>query len=276
MIDLHCHSYYSDGINSPNELIEKASVNGVKYLAITDHDTTEGIKPFQQSLIERASDITLIKGIELSVSWKKHVIHILGLHLMNHEKLDDLIYQQNQQRIQRAKEISSALVLSGLKDAYRKACEIAGHERVARPHFAQVLINEGMAKDMVSAFKKFLGRGRKAYVPTSWINIKEAVDGILDAGGQAVIAHPLKYGLTHTKLYELITDFKRAGGTGLEVVSGDMTKLKIQEAAAICQRFDLLASSGSDYHGEGISRISVGRQQQLPLNCTPIWNEWNF
>ncbi|QDP72673.1 PHP domain-containing protein [Legionella israelensis] len=276
MIDLHCHSYYSDGINSPNELIEKASVNGVKYLAITDHDTTEGIKPFQQSLIERASDITLIKGIELSVSWKKHVIHILGLHLMNHEKLDDLIYQQNQQRIQRAKEISSALALSGLKDAYRKACEIAGHERVARPHFAQVLINEGMAKDMVSAFKKFLGRGRKAYVPTSWINIKEAVDGILDAGGQAVIAHPLKYGLTRTKLYELITDFKRAGGTGLEVVSGDMTKLKIQEAAAICQRFDLLASSGSDYHGEGISRISVGRQQQLPLNCTPIWNEWNF
>ncbi|QBR84220.1 PHP domain-containing protein [Legionella israelensis] len=276
MIDLHCHSYYSDGINSPNELIEKASVNGVKYLAITDHDTTEGIKPFQQSLIERASDITLIKGIELSVSWKKHVIHILGLHLMNHEKLDDLIYQQNQQRIQRAKEISSALALSGLKDAYRKACEIAGHERVARPHFAQVLINEGMAKDMVSAFKKFLGRGRKAYVPTFWINIKEAVDGILDAGGQAVIAHPLKYGLTRTKLYELITDFKRAGGTGLEVVSGDMTKLKIQEAAAICQRFDLLASSGSDYHGEGISRISVGRQQQLPLNCTPIWNEWNF
>ncbi|KTD20846.1 PHP domain-containing protein [Legionella israelensis] len=276
MIDLHCHSYYSDGINSPNELIEKASVNGVKYLAITDHDTTEGIKPFQQSLIERASDIALIKGIELSVSWKKHVIHILGLHLMNHEKLDDLIYQQNQQRIQRAKEISSALALSGLKDAYRKACEIAGHERVARPHFAQVLINEGMAKDMVSAFKKFLGRGRKAYVPTSWINIKEAVDGILDAGGQAVIAHPLKYGLTRTKLYELITDFKRAGGTGLEVVSGDMTKLKIQETAAICQRFDLLASSGSDYHGEGISRISVGRQQQLPLNCTPIWNEWNF
>lgn len=276
MIDLHCHSYYSDGINSPSELIRKAAGNGVKYLALTDHDTTEGIKPFQDSLLEMGSDIQLINGIELSVAWKKYVIHILGLNLIHYEKLDALIRRQNEQRIQRAKEIGAILALSGVDQAYAKACEIAGHERAARPHFAQVLINEAVVKDWSSAFKKFLGRGGKAYVSASWITIEEAVEGILEAGGQAVIAHPLKYGLSRTKLFELIMDFKQAGGAALEVVSGDMTKQQIAEMAAICQRFELLASSGSDYHGGNLSRIALGRQQQLPLNCTAIWNEWDF
>jgi len=153
--------------------------------------------------------------------------------------------------------------------------EIAGHERVGRPHFAQVLINEGLVLDMKVAFKRFLGQGKPAFVPTLWASIDEVVLAIVHAGGQAVIAHPLKYSLTRSKLHELIQAFKEAGGLGIEVVSGEMTAVDIAQLVAICTRFDLLASSGSDFHSETGSRVGLGRQKPLPANCVPIWQQWN-
>jgi predicted metal-dependent phosphoesterase TrpH len=173
-------------------------------------------------------------------------------------------------------EIGHFLESIGMEDAYNKACELAGHKRVGRPHFAQLLINEGKAQDIKSAFKQFLGRGKSAYVPTPWINIHEAVRGIMESGGRAVLAHPLKYGLTRSKLHELIKDFKDAGGEGIEVVSGEMTAIQIQEMAATSIRFNLLASSGSDFHSDTVSRVNLGRQHQLPVHCKPIWHDWNI
>ena len=96
------------------------------------------------------------------------------------------------------------------------------------------------------------------------------------AQGQAVIAHPLKYGLTRTKLHELIGEFKEAGGCGIEVVSGEMTVTEINQAAGMALRFNLLASSGSDFHGDNVSRTNLGRQSQLPSICTPIWHNWTI
>jgi predicted metal-dependent phosphoesterase TrpH len=189
--------------------------------------------------------------------------------------LQNLIAQQNLRRITRAQTISKCLADLGVQDAYKKACDIAGHERVGRPHFAQVLVNEGLATDIQSAFKRFLGRGCGAYVPTAWLSIDEAVEGIIACGGHAVLAHPLKYKLTRSKLHALIIDFKQAGGLAIEVVSGEMTVSQINEAAGLCLRFELLASTGSDYHNE-MSRTGIGRQQQLPVNCTPLWHKWNI
>lgn len=275
MIDLHCHSHFSDGLHSPAFLVEKAVAAKLKVLALTDHDTMAGL----DSLHEAAKDqpLTIINGIELSTRWKKYDIHILG-YFMNPDDLNliKLIQQQNESRVNRACEIAHRLSSCGLVDAYKKACDIAGHERVGRPHFAKALVNEGMAVDMKAAFKRFLGRGRPAYVPTPWISIGEAVAGIVQAGGQAVIAHPLKYDLTRTRLHELVCEFKSAGGQGLEVVSGEITITQIQEMAGMCLRYELFASTGSDYHGDNMSRISLGRQHQLPLNCTPIWHQWNI
>ncbi len=162
----------------------------------------------------------------------------------------------------------------GVDEAYAKACEIAGHERVGRPHFAQVCVAENLVPDTRTAFKRFLAKGRPAYVPTPWISVTEAVAGIVQAGGQAVLAHPLKYLLTRTKLHELIAEFKAAGGVGLEVVSGETTVEQTQDMAGLCLRFQLLASTGSDYHGGVLSRIFLGGQRQLPVNCTPIWDQW--
>ena len=275
MIDLHCHSHFSDGELSPDSLLKKALDARVRVLALTDHDTTAGIMPLREAAA--GCDITIIDGIELSSRWKKYDIHVIGLGIKpNDAQLLALIATQNTNRIARAHAIASRLQASGVNDAYQKACNIAGHERVGRPHFAKVLVCEGKVSDIKAAFKQYLGRGRSAYVPTPWLPIEESVAGIVRSGGQAVIAHPLKYDLTRTKLYELIRVFKEAGGVGIEVVSGQATAHEIQELSGICQRFDLLASTGSDYHGDTLSRMGLGRQQPLPNNCLPIWQEWNI
>lgn len=275
MIDLHCHSNFSDGSYSPAALLTKAIESGVQILALTDHDTLAGLEMLHD--VASHHSIKIINGIELSTRWKKYDIHIIGLNIdPQSQVIQSLIKRQNQSRIARALQIGEQMKLCGVDDAYVKACKIAGHERVGRPHFAQVLMEEGLVSDMQSAFKRFLGRGRPAYVPTAWLSISEAVEGIIQADGQAVLAHPLKYALTRTRLHELISEFKIAGGTGLEVVSGEMTATQIQEMAGLCIRFELLASTGSDYHGDILSRISLGRQRQLPLNCVPIWHQWNI
>lgn len=273
MIDLHCHSNYSDGLWSPALLLERALRAGVSLLALTDHDTTMGIPELQQAAKNRA--IRIIPGIELSVQWKKYDIHVLGFNInIQDPGLQDVIALQEQRRIARAQAIGDALERLGLKDAYAKTCALAGHTRIGRAHFAQILLQEGMVKEPKAAFKVYLGRGKVAYVPSSWINLSTAVDAINGAGGQAVIAHPLKYGLTRLKLHELIHEFQTAGGIGIEVVSGDIMSDDIEKMANVCAKYDLLASSGSDYHGEGMSRIGLGRQKALPSHCTPIWSSW--
>lgn len=275
MIDLHCHSHFSDGLHDPAFLIEKALAANLQLLALTDHDTVAGLEALQEAA--KNHPITVVNGIEFSTRWKKYDIHILGFLIdPAHPALIKCIQQQNESRILRAQEISQRLAACGLNDAFKKACDLAGHERVGRPHFAKLLVEEGMAADMKTAFRRFLGRGRIAYVTTQWASVTEAVEVINQAGGQAVIAHPLKYDLTRTRLLELVLEFKSAGGLGLEVISGDMSLAQIQEMASLCLRFDLLASSGSDYHGENLSRISLGRQRQLPLNCKPIWQQWTI
>jgi len=274
MIDLHCHSTFSDGALSPEELIQKALKQQIVCLSLTDHDTIAGYTELLQAAIN--TPIKIINGIELSTRWKKYDIHILGYQLKHTDELAETIMRQNQSRINRAEEIGELLNLSGVENAYEKACQLAGHKRVGRPHFARVLLNEGKVRDMAGAFKNFLGRGKRAYIPTPWISVAEAVDAISAAGGQAVIAHPLKYGLTRSKLHELINEFREAGGLGIEVVSGEMTVTQINEMAATSMRFNLLASSGSDFHSDVSSHIKLGRQQQLPKHCMPIWQDWNI
>ncbi|MGQ3887614.1 PHP domain-containing protein [Legionella sp. CNM-1927-20] len=275
MIDLHCHSHFSDGLLSPKELIEKASAINLHVLALTDHDTIKGVEDLLR--VTNHYSVKIINGIEFSTRWKKYDIHIIGLGVdIANCFLNDLISKQNNNRINRAKKISEKLAYIGIHNAFERACQLAGHDRIGRPHFARLCVEDAKAMDIQSAFKQYLRRGKQAYVETPWISIADAVEGINKAGGQAVLAHPLKYQLTLTKLNELIKEFKQAGGEGLEVVSGNITLDQMNTVAAFCRRFELLASTGSDYHGDSLSRISLGRQAELPLNCTPIWHKWNI
>lgn len=274
MNDLHCHSIYSDGLHDPKDLVQLAVNANVGFFALTDHDTLDGLDDLHQAA--QGKSLTIINGIELSARWKKYDVHILGLKIDPSQNiLHQLIEQQKQSRIERAKKIGVMLKNVGVVNAYEKACVLAGHERVGRPHFAAVLVHENKVKDIQSAFKQYLGQGKIAYVSSAWITLETAVDGIMRAGGQAVMAHPLKYKLTRTKLHELIKDFKMNRGVGIEVVSGAMNAKDIQTMAVLSQRFDLLASSGSDYHGAGLSIIGIGRQMKLPEQCQPIWHTWN-
>lgn len=275
MIDLHCHSNLSDGLLSPELLLDKALAHKVAVLALTDHDTIIGLTHLHQYALNKP--IKIINGIELSARWKNHDIHILGLNFnLKNDLLIELIDQQTLSRINRAQAIAAKIEQLGIVDVFEKAKKIAGHSRIGRVHFAQVIMQEKNLTDKQQAFKCYLGRGKPAYVPTQWASVDAIVTAINMAGGQAVIAHPLKYKLTQTKLEQLILAFKQAGGIGFEVVSGEMTLAQVQQAAKLCLHFDLLASTGSDYHGDGLSRVAVGRQRSLPLGCTPIWQHWEF
>jgi len=275
MIDLHCHSYFSDGLLSPEALLTKALLSSIKLLALTDHDTTMGLDELHRAAAHHP--IHIIDGIELSTRWKMQDIHVLGLNIdRTHPLLQACIQIQEERRIIRAVAIGDCLMRLGIPDTYLKACAYAGHQRVGRPHYAHVLVNEGVVKDPQAAFKRFLARGKPAYVPTEWLSLQEVIDVIHQAGGEAVLAHPLKYKLTRTKLNALIRAFKDAGGSGMEVVSGMMMSSQILDIAALCNRFELFASTGSDYHGDTMSRVGLGQQQRLPVSCTPIWEQWEL
>lgn len=274
IVDLHCHSCYSDGLLSPEALLAKALAANVNLLALTDHDTIDGIKLLQAKAHQQA--IHIINGVELSVRWKKYDIHVLGLNFTVDERMILLLQQQKLARIARAKLIGERLEACGVQDAYSKAVQLAGHEQVGRLHFAQILIDEGKVPDKEKAFKRYLGSRCKAFVPTEWVDIENAVQTINECKGQAVLAHPLKYRLTRTKLHELIIVFKAAGGAGLEVISGDMTAPQVEEMVGLTNRYDLLASTGSDFHGEQVSRVQLGRQRAFPTHCKPVWHSWNI
>jgi predicted metal-dependent phosphoesterase TrpH len=274
IVDLHCHSECSDGKLSPALLCKKALAAGVQCLALTDHDTTAGLSALHAAA--HGTGLQIINGVELSTRWKLHDIHILGLRI--NPDLPDFqacIAEQTIRRIERAQAIAQRLsTLLGIENIYEKACAYAGHARVGRPHLAQVLVQEGVVNTTQIAFKRYLVRGRPAYVPIAWLGLADAIEAIVAAGGQAVLAHPLKYQLTRSKLHELINAFKTCGGAGIEVVSGATTAVAMQEMAGMCHRYELLASSGSDYHGDGVSSVGLGQQMPLPLQCIPIWQEW--
>ncbi len=274
MIDFHCHSTFSDGLLTPEALVGRAVEASIKMLALTDHDTTLGLASLRAAAL--SSGLAIVNGIELSTRWKTHDIHVVGLQIdPEHKTLQACIEAQTQSRNIRA--IAMGHLLSPyVKDAYQKARALAGHERVSRPHFAEVLVKEGVVRDMATAFKRYLGRGRTAYVVTEWVSLPDVVRVIQESGGLAVLAHPLKYKLTRTKLNALICAFKEAGGAGIEVISGLMTSTEINQIATLCNDQGLLASSGSDFHGDMVSRVALGRQAVLPDSCTPIWEQWGL
>lgn len=270
MIDLHTHSTFSDGTFSPSELIDYAILHNIKTLALTDHDTVDGV----DILIEDAKNknIEVLTGVELSINWHNKVIHVLGLNIdINDSSLKELLASQQALRTNRAYLIAELLEkATGLTHVYEKALSFATGGLVARPHFAKVLIQEGICKDMKKAFSSYLKRGKSAYVNTSWVSLEKGIECLISSGGCAVLAHPTKYKLTRTKLSELINDFKHAGGIGMEVISGISSNDEISHLSALCQKFDLLASVGSDFHGELSTPYSMKRLRALPMTCQAL------
>lgn len=271
--DLHCHSTASDGSLSPAQLIARAIEQGVDVLALTDHDGTEGVTEAQQAAEMTA--LTVIPGVEISVTWGSYTIHIIGLNVdKNNEVLKRGLAEIRQYRQERAEKIAERLEKSGIKGAYEGARQFASPVMLGRVHFAKFLVEAGHAKSINDVFKRYLVRNKPGYVSGNWTSLEQAVSWINDAGGQAVIAHPARYKMTATKLRRLITEFKATGGAGIEVVSGRQHPEEVKNLAKLANDFDLLASRGSDFHSPDNTWVELGRIPELPRHVTPIWQSW--
>jgi len=266
--DLHCHSNLSDGALSPAELVARAVEKHVDVLAITDHDTLAAW-PVEAP---KGADIRLIHGIELSTTWEHTGIHVLGLNFdINNPAIQQAADSQTAARHERARQIAANLEKHGITDALAGACSFAPGGYLGRPHFAQHIVASGKAKTMQLAFKHYLAAGKAGDVQKTWVELSQVIKWIRAANGIAVMAHPLKYKLTGSKLKRMLQDFKALGGQGMEVVSGQQTPEQTRSMSALCQELDLLASCGSDFHSPDARWAELGKFQPLPTGPKPVW-----
>ncbi|OSI13749.1 phosphatase [Neisseria dentiae] len=273
MIDLHCHSNISDGLLSPAEVVRLAHANGCTLIALTDHDHTGGLAEARAEA--QKCGIRLINGVEISVTWRKRTVHIVGLDFDDgNEDLQKLLAGVRKGRLKRLEAIAAKLEKRGISGAYEGALALAANpEMVSRTHVAEFLINAGHVRNKQQAFTKYLGDGKPASVPHEWAGLAEAVAAVNGAGGLAVIAHPMRYGFSATAKRNLFEEFKAAGGAAIEVHSGNSDKNDRLNYALLAERYGLLASAGSDFHRQGdYSGGILGACPELPGNCKPVWD----
>jgi predicted metal-dependent phosphoesterase TrpH len=273
--DLHTHSTASDGSLSPAALVRHGVAQGVKVLALTDHDTVDGIQEATQEAGEY--DVIFVPGIEISVTWHGATIHMVGLNINpDNPELTTGLERLKAFREWRAREMALRLEKHQIQGAYEGASNLAEGGLISRTHFARYLVNNNFAPDMKRAFKRYLLKGKPGYVAGQWAELDEAVNWIKHAGGQAIIAHPARYSMTKTRLGKLLNEFKQCGGHGIEVVSGSHSSDECGRMAQLAIKHDLLASCGSDYHGPGITWRELGAIPSLPEECTPVWHDWEI
>jgi predicted metal-dependent phosphoesterase TrpH len=269
--DLHCHSKVSDGTLEPEVLAARAKANGVALWALTDHDEVGG----QQRAMDAALALGLpyLTGVEVSVSFAGRVVHIVGLGFDAHnEALIAGLRATRGGREQRAREMAAGLAQVGIKDAYEGALTYVGNpELISRTHFARFLVEAGHCSDISEVFRRYLTEGKPGYVEHRWARLSDAMRWILEAGGQAVIAHPARYSFTPTEEYALITEFINHGGRGIEVVTGSHSDADAAKYTETALEFNLLASRGSDFHSPEESRTDLGQMKDLSGRLSPIW-----
>ena len=272
-IDLHAHSNMSDGLLTPAQLVEHAAMHNIKVLALTDHDDTRGLDVAE--LEAKRWGLQLIKGVEISVTWKKRTLHIVGLKINpEYPPLKSGLEAIRAGRHTRAIGMAASLDKAGIAGSLEGAYQYAQESIISRTHFARFLVNAGAGKDNKAVFKRYLVKGKPGYFEHEWASLEDAVRWIVDSGGVAVLAHPGRYDLRRTNMLLLLEEFRALGGAAIEVVTGSHTADQYLEFAKYAHQFGLKSSQGSDYHGKGISFMEMGRLPALPSNCVPVWNDW--
>jgi hypothetical protein len=273
-IDLHFHSRASDGALTPAEVIGRAHEREATLVALTDHDCLRGLGEAAETAARLG--VGFLNGVEASVSWgnKGQTVHIVGLGIdPAHPALVDGLACVRQGRIDRAREMAEQLARVGIDGAFDGAMAWCHNpELISRTHFARFLVESGRVKDVRTVFRKYLTPGKPGYVAHQWATLSDAVGWIVAAGGVAVIAHPGRYDLGRTLMERLIVDFKDAGGEAIEVASGSHSLDDMHKFALLAQRFDLWSSAGSDFHAPGEGCRDVGRTEDLPPICRPVWD----
>jgi predicted metal-dependent phosphoesterase TrpH len=273
-VDLHCHSSISDGVLAPAALAARAKANGVDIWALTDHDEVGGIAEARAAAA--ALGLRYVAGVEISVTWAGETVHIVGLHIdETNSALVNGLAATRSGREQRAREIAQQLALAGIPDAFEGALKFADNpDLISRTHFARYIIELGICNNVSEVFSKYLIEGKPGFVPHRWATLRQAVTWIRDAGGIAVVAHPGRYKFSDLAFDEFMNEFKQYGGAAMEVMTGSHTVDQYDYYARIANRYGLMASRGSDFHGPAESRVDLGALPPLPDTVIPVWHDW--
>lgn len=275
LIDFHSHTTASDGALSPGELIDRAVAGNIHQFAITDHDTMAGYRAAAEYYTHIPGQMRLISGVEFSCRWSGTTIHIVGLAVDDqHPAMAAGLALLGDARIARGKKIAERLEAKGFAGAHSGALAIAGESQLGRPHFARWLIDQGHVEDFNQAFDKYLGQGKIGDVKAFWPELSEVTGWIVESGGVAIVAHPLKYKFTRMKLRRLIVDFKLAGGQAVEILNGRQTADQTNQLKRLALEFELEVSAGSDFHRDAPYGAQLGVELRHLGDLRGVWERW--
>ena len=254
-VDLHMHTTASDGLYSPTELMHRVQEAGLRTVALTDHDTTNGIE--EAARTAQALNIEFIPGIELNSDVSGGEVHILGYYLeYQRPAFQATIKVLRDARVRRGERMVELLNQEGIAITWERVREIA-QGSVGRPHIAQALKEAGYVQSISEAFDKYIGNRSPAYVPRYKLTPEEAVRLIVSANGLPVIAHPITLPGLDT-LHTWLPGLKAAGLVGLETYYGPYTQQDEQALLALAHEYTLIPTGGTDFHGPGIHPTPLG------------------
>ena len=257
LIDLHVHSNASDGSLTPSEVAEEAIKAGLKAIALTDHDTVDGIP----EILEYTKDkpLEIVPGVELSCYYNNREIHILGFYGdYSNPKLHEALQHLSEQRNNRNIQMVELMQRDGLNVTMEKLLHGNPSSVITRAHFASVLVEEGMYKDKEVAFKKYIGVGCKYYLPKPKITCEMAMDILNKYFKASFLAHPLLYKMGYAQIEELIVYLKSLGLNGIEAFHSSNNIYESDKLRSMAIKHDLLISGGSDFHGIIKPNIKLG------------------
>lgn len=254
-IDLHTHSTFSDGTFTPLQLVKYAEEKGLKAFALTDHDTTEGIK--EAKSIE--TNVEVISGVEISTRYDKKEIHVVGLYVNeNDADLNKQLKYYREKRVTRNFEILEKLNSLGVDITIDDVKESCTGDVISRAHIAKALVSKGFVGSYTEAFDRYLGDNKCAYVPRETLNYEESMELITKAGGVPVLAHPLLYKMSDTNLENMMVKLRQKGLKAVEVYYSTHSNSDTQHVMAMANRVGLIYSGGSDFHGATKPKIDMG------------------
>lgn len=256
-VDLHVHSSASDGTFTPSALLAEAKKSGLSAIALTDHDTMDGIE--EASAAADSLGIELVPGVELSTDYKGREVHVLGFYASPQsrplqaklEECRDFRATRNVRMTERLREEGFSITMEQLAEKFPDSV-------LTRAHIARYLCETGQLPDIRTVFAEYLGEGCRCYIQRPKITPKEAVSLIQNAKGLAVLAHPVLYHLTDEELKQLVCEMKDAGMCGIEAVYSENSKEDDIRMQQLADSFGLLVSGGSDFHGKNKPDIRLG------------------
>jgi predicted metal-dependent phosphoesterase TrpH len=279
-VDLHTHSNISDGTFSPQQLVEAAVEKLVHTLALTDHDTMDGLVLAEEAA--KNHEIKIISGVEISSQWsrpatkKNYGVHIVALNMQNPEPLQKALNQQKKIRAERSKQICDLLTPLIGEDIYADVLTKVDNipDRVTRTHIAKTLVEKGIVTRPQQAFDKYIKEGKKAYVKFDGLSLEDTIQVIHESGGFAVLAHPTKYDLSATNIRYLIEIFAKFGGDAVELPPAIEPSSTRQMVDRMIAEYDLKVSIGSDFHGDHMPWIKLGNVPSLKPGQVGIWESF--